>query len=159
LMIDIDNFKHVNDRHGHLAGDAVLRDLAENVRKSVRTDDLCFRYGGEELAILLPETDEKGALVAAEKIRKKVESAAYYRGEVRTSVSIGAAACPAHATAGIDLVRKADQALYRAKASGRNKVEAWSTELGVAAPRKDKVAGILTGHFANDYNNVSLLLE
>jgi diguanylate cyclase (GGDEF)-like protein len=159
LMIDIDHFKHVNDRFGHLAGDAVLRDLSEFVRKSVRNDDLCFRYGGEELAVLLPETDEKGAIVAAEKIRARVEKGAYYRGEVRATVSIGAAACPAHATTGVELVRKGDQALYRAKALGRNRIEAWSPELGAAAPRTDKVAGILTGHFANDYNNVSLLLE
>jgi diguanylate cyclase (GGDEF)-like protein len=159
LMIDIDHFKRVNDRHGHLAGDAVLRELAEAVRRSVRNDDLCFRYGGEELAVLLPETDEKGAVVAAEKIRKRVEETPYYRGEVRATLSIGAASCPAHATTGLELTRKADQALYRAKVQGRNRSEVWSPELGVAAPRVDKLAGIITGHFANDYNNVALLLE
>jgi diguanylate cyclase (GGDEF)-like protein len=159
LMVDIDHFKRVNDRHGHLAGDAVLRELAETVRKQVRTDDLCFRYGGEELAILLPETDEKGALVVADKLRKRVEESSYYRGEVRLTTSIGAASCPAHATSGLELVRKADQALYRAKALGRNKLELWSPELGAAAPRTDKLAGIFTGNFASDYNNVALLLE
>ncbi len=159
LMVDIDHFKRVNDRHGHLAGDACLRELAEAVRKTVRTDDLCFRYGGEELAILLPETDDKGATVVADKLRKKVEESSFYRGEVRLSISIGIGSCPAHATAGLELVRKADQALYRAKSGGRNKLELWSPELGVAAPRTDKLAGIFTGNFASDYNNVALLLE
>lgn len=159
LMVDIDHFKRVNDRHGHLAGDACLREIADAVRKSVRTDDLCFRYGGEELAVLLPETDEKGALVVADKLRKKVEETPFYRGEVRLTISVGIASCPAHATAGIELVRKADQALYRSKAQGRNRLEIWSPELGVAAPRTDKLAGIVTGNFASDYNNVALLLE
>lgn len=159
LMVDIDHFKRVNDRHGHLAGDACLREIADTVRKTVRTDDLCFRYGGEELAVLLPETDERGALVVADKLRKKVEEAAFYRGDVRLTISIGAGSCPAHATTGLELVRKADQALYRAKALGRNKLEIWSPELGAAAPRTDKLAGIFTGNFASDYNNVALLLE
>jgi diguanylate cyclase (GGDEF)-like protein len=159
LMVDLDYFKRVNDRHGHLAGDACLRELAELVRKTCRTDDLCFRYGGEELAILLPETDERGALVVADKLRRKTEETGFFRGEVRLTVSIGVASCPAHATTGVELVRKADQALYRAKALGRNKLELWTPELGAAAPRTDKLAGIFTGNFASDYNNVALLLE
>jgi diguanylate cyclase (GGDEF)-like protein len=159
LMADIDHFKRINDRHGHLAGDACLRELADAVRKTVRTDDLCFRYGGEELAILLPETDERGALVVAEKLRKKIDESGFYRGEIRLTTSIGIASCPSHATGGLELVRKADQALYRAKALGRNRLELWSPELGAAAPRTDKLAGIFTGNFASDYNNVALLLE
>jgi diguanylate cyclase (GGDEF)-like protein len=159
LMVDIDHFKRVNDRHGHLAGDACLREIADVVRRSVRTDDLCFRYGGEELAVLLPETDERGAIVVAEKLRRRVEESTFYRAEVRLTISLGVGSCPTHATTGLELVRKADQALYRAKALGRNKLELWSPELGAAAPRTDKLAGIFTGNFASDYNNVALLLE
>jgi len=109
--------------------------------------------------VILPETDEKGALVAADKLRRKVEETGFFRGEVRISVSVGAASCPVHATSGLDLVRKADQALFKAKEKGRNRIELWTPELGAAAPRVDKLAGIITGNFASDYNNVSLLLE
>lgn len=159
LMLDIDLFKRVNDERGHVAGDITLRELAQAVQKCVRADDLVFRYGGEELAVLLPDTDEKGALVVGEKIRAKVESTGFHRGEVRVTCSIGIASSPSHATGGLELVRKADQALYRAKEKGRNRVEAWTTDLGAAAPRKDRLAGIITGNDATDYRNVSVLLE
>jgi diguanylate cyclase (GGDEF)-like protein len=159
LMLDIDLFKRVNDEHGHIAGDVTLRELAQVVQRCVRQDDLVFRYGGEELAVLLPDTDEKGAQIVGEKIRSKVEATGFHRGEVRVTCSIGVASSPSHASSGLELVRKADQALCRAKEKGRNRVETWTTDLGAAAPRKDRLAGIITGNDATDYRNVSVVLE
>lgn len=78
---------------------------------------------------------------------------------VRLTTSIGLAACPLHASNPAELVRKADQALYRAKDRGRDRAEVWEADLGAVAPRKDRLAGIITGNFARDYNNVSLLVE
>ncbi|RMG18039.1 MAG: diguanylate cyclase [Planctomycetota bacterium] len=157
LLVDLDGFKQVNDEHGHQLGDAVLRQVAELLRGTVRQDDPCFRYGGDELAVLLNDAELEGARVVAEKIRQAVAGHRFGEG-VRLSVSIGASACPAHATEVEELVRKADQALYRAKQEGRNRVETWSPELGVVAPRDDRLAGIITGDFARDYHNVSVLV-
>jgi diguanylate cyclase (GGDEF)-like protein len=158
VMVDLDRFKEVNDQHGHLLGDAVLREAADLLVGVMRADDLCFRYGGDEIALLLPDTDEKGAQIAAEKARRAIAEHRFGEG-VRMSASLGAATCPVHATTSAEVVRKADQALYRAKERGRNRLEVWSPELGTIAPREDRLAGIITGHFARDYNNVALLVE
>lgn len=158
VMVDLDRFKEINDQHGHLQGDAVLRDVAELLVGVVRGDDLCFRYGGDEIAIVLPDTDADGAQVAADKVRRALGERRLDEG-LRVAASLGVASCPAHATTSADLVRKADQALYRAKELGRNRLEVWSPELGSVAPREDRLAGIITGHYARDYNNVALLVE
>ena len=158
VMLDLDRFKEVNDQRGHLLGDAVLREAAELLVATMRQDDLCFRYGGDELAILLGDTDQAGAHIAAEKVRKAVAEHRFGEG-VRLTASIGVACCPTHATGAADLVRKADQALYQAKHRGRNRVEPWSPELSAVAPREDRLAGIITGNWARDYTNVALLVE
>ncbi len=158
IMVDLDGFKAINDTRGHLMGDGVLRETAQLLRSVVRQDDLCFRYGGDELAVLLLETDPDGAAVVGRKVLEALRAHAFAEG-VRLTASLGAASCPAHATTAAELVRKADQALYRAKEQGRDRVELWSVELGTVAPREDRLAGIITGNFARDYNNVSLLVE
>ncbi|MBX3467317.1 MAG: diguanylate cyclase [Planctomycetes bacterium] len=158
VMVDLDRFKEINDEHGHLLGDAVLREVADLLVGVVRGDDLCFRYGGDEIAVVLPETDAGGAQTAAEKVRRALAEHRFGEG-VRMAASLGVATCPVHATTSADLVRKADQALYRAKELGRNRLEVWSPELSVIAPREDRLAGIITGNYARDYNNVALLVE
>ncbi|MCW8138185.1 MAG: diguanylate cyclase [Planctomycetota bacterium] len=158
VMVDLDRFKEINDEHGHLLGDAVLREVADLLVGVVRGDDLCFRYGGDEIAVVLPETDAVGAQTAAEKVRRALAEHRFGEG-VRMAASLGVATCPVHATTSADLVRKADQALYRAKELGRNRLEVWSPELSVIAPREDRLAGIITGNYARDYNNVALLVE
>jgi two-component system, cell cycle response regulator len=126
LMIDIDHFKRVNDTHGHLVGDDVLRTIASVLRHEVRSADVVARYGGEEFVVVLPETDHAGAIVFAERIRERIERETF--GEengvhLRLTTSIGVAAFPA---SGVDraeeLLARADAALYRAKAEGRNRV-------------------------------------
>jgi diguanylate cyclase (GGDEF)-like protein len=125
LVIDVDGFKDVNDRYGHLAGDQTLRHVAELCARSLRRTDLLGRYGGDEFIILLPETGSPGAVRMADRIREGIE-----RSEIRTpgglvkvTVSVGVAGRHLGMTSADALVADADAALYRAKTTGRNRVE------------------------------------
>jgi two-component system cell cycle response regulator len=123
LMLDLDHFKKVNDTLGHPRGDAVLVELAARLRAEVREVDTVARYGGEELVVILPETDEAGAAQAAERICDAVRRTPFGRpGEaaVAVTVSVGAAVFPAHGADAEDLLRRADEALYEAKRAGRD---------------------------------------
>ncbi len=125
LLLDIDHFKAVNDSFGHLAGDAVLRDLAALFRETVRPADQVARIGGDEFAILLPETPGSGALAVAERVRALLASRAIplATGQAVTiTVSIGVASFPKEAESEERLIGAADQALYAAKQAGRNRV-------------------------------------
>jgi two-component system cell cycle response regulator len=125
LMLDIDFFKEVNDRYGHKAGDNILKELAQLLKHHMRRSDVLARYGGEEFIILLPQTDENGAVAKAESLRSHIENHPFrgLKGERRLSVSIGLATHPDHrATNKEDLITLADNALYTAKAMGRNQV-------------------------------------
>jgi diguanylate cyclase (GGDEF)-like protein len=127
LMIDLDHFKAVNDRYGHPVGDAVLRTVAQLLLLSLRKTDLLARYGGEEFAILLPETPLAGALIIAERIRETIDQKPIVADgcELKVSISLGAASHAEDGEASPELMlKKADLALYRAKALGRNRVEA-----------------------------------
>jgi diguanylate cyclase (GGDEF)-like protein len=122
LMIDVDRFKALNDEHGHLTGDAVLRALAQTLSTHVRPQDLLARYGGEEFSLLLPNIAIDDALIIAERLRKVVSRAGEDQAPLPgTTVSIGVAAASG-ATALSALVSDADAALYRAKQAGRNRV-------------------------------------
>lgn len=119
VMVDLDLFKTYNDTHGHTEGDAVLREIAQCIASSVRGLDAAFRYGGEEFAIILPDTNAEQGLKVAERVRRAVETKMDARG-VWLTVSAGVAAWPTDAVIGGDLVRCADSALYEAKRRGRN---------------------------------------
>ncbi len=120
IMIDVDHFKRVNDTHGHQVGDEVLCDLAQVLKEAVRSNDACARYGGEEFTVVLPETHLAGAQVVAENIRSRVEGRSLSRERLRVTVSLGVAEYPLHSNTLEGLLRRADQALYRAKEAGRN---------------------------------------
>jgi diguanylate cyclase (GGDEF)-like protein len=122
LMIDIDEFKLVNDRSGHSVGDLVLKRLAETCRAAIRESDTFARLGGDEFAILLPETSVTGALGLAESIRSSVETSSVPGpdGPVNFTVSVGAAQSQGIDVADGDLLRRADSAMYAAKHAGRN---------------------------------------
>ncbi len=128
LIIDLDHFKTINDRYGHAAGDAVLRAVAELLREQQRGADLPARFGGEEFAILLPETDLEGAVAVAERLRAGCEAlrvtvpGGLWTG-LSVTMSVGAAGCAADDASLDDMLRRADAALYRAKHEGRNRVE------------------------------------
>jgi two-component system, cell cycle response regulator len=124
IMMDIDLFKQVNDAHGHLAGDVVLRDVAQIGQKRMRRDDVFGRWGGEEFVAILPEATLKGALEVAEALRRKVgEHAFTYRDEIiRVTLSAGVALFDEGDGDPNDLLRRADERLYAAKSDGRDRV-------------------------------------
>ncbi|HRY59955.1 MAG TPA: GGDEF domain-containing protein [Patescibacteria group bacterium] len=139
MMVDIDHFKHVNDRYGHLAGDMVLRGVAGTLKNQVRETDSVFRFGGEEFVILLPDTPKELGVEAAKRIIKAIENNKFTINkrtgkEVRVTASIGV-----HSVEGRDIanvrvtdmlipkvIAKADEALYFAKENGRNQVVLWN---------------------------------
>lgn len=125
VYFDIDHFKTVNDNHGHDAGDRVLREVAELCRKRMRTNDICSRLGGEEFVVLLPETGLHDAVCMAESLRRQFvnDSIDHEGAEIRFTSSFGVAAMKRDSDEKLEsLLRRADQALYRAKEAGRNRV-------------------------------------
>lgn len=123
IMLDIDHFKRVNDTHGHECGDVVLRELGRLMREQKRRHDLVCRYGGEEFVIILPETQLDDAFIVAEKLRNQVAGHKFACKEIplQVRVSLGAASAPEHEAADEEqLIKIADQSLYRAKHEGRN---------------------------------------
>jgi diguanylate cyclase (GGDEF)-like protein len=130
LMVDLDHFKEFNDRYGHLVGDVLLREVARLIKEALRQIDLVGRYGGEEISILLPETDATGARFAAERIRQAVAatSIAAYDEHLQITISAGIAVYPQHGGHLEDLIEKADRALYEAKAAGRNCIRIYESK-------------------------------
>jgi len=123
LLFDLDHFKQVNDTYGHLAGDHVLKQLSEAVRRNIRREDIFARYGGEEFAIILPEIGNPRALVMGEKIRAIVEehSFVFDENDIKVTISVGVATYDQSLDEGEDFIKLADKHLYEAKNAGRNK--------------------------------------
>jgi diguanylate cyclase (GGDEF)-like protein len=128
VMVDIDHFKQVNDVHGHLGGDAVLREVALVLQRTLRACDLCARYGGEEFMLLLEQTRAEEARICAERLRSLVQQHRFadFGAGFSATVSLGVAEFAAGERLD-ECIARADAALYRAKRAGRNRVE-------VAAP-------------------------
>lgn len=124
LMVDIDNFKKVNDTYGHPAGDAILKEVGKCILSSIREPDLGFRYGGEEFAVILPTSDIPAGKVVAERMRALIEHYPFKVDQhvLQVTVSIGVASWPASAESIKDIISEADKALYEAKHSGKNQV-------------------------------------
>jgi len=131
LMIDIDNFKKVNDQNGHFVGDQVLCAVADEIQKTLRQTDLIGRYGGEEFIGLLPSTSIEAAQTIAERLLKAVENRIIKVNETEVSVTISIGICHiADANGSLDLLlSQADQAMYWAKATGKNRVSRWTPEV------------------------------
>lgn len=127
-MVDVDDFKHYNDSLGHLAGDEVLRQLAQAMQEDVRLSDVVARYGGEEFGIIMVNTGPDEAGEAAERLRQKIENRPFPREEIQPNgdltVSVGFACCPRDGDRYQELIEAADEALYRAKREGKNRVAA-----------------------------------
>jgi len=128
LMLDLDDFKRVNDVHGHIVGDRVLAEVGQLLKSTVREVDVVARYGGEEFTIILPETDASGAFIVAEKIRETISMHRFPDTEggrsIHLTVSIGLSSYPVHAYDKESLLRSADDAVYHAKETGKDRVRA-----------------------------------
>lgn len=127
LMIDIDYFKMINDNYGHLAGDKVLRDVCASIKKTIRSDDVFCRYGGEEFVIIMRNTDCQAAVNLAERIRKKVEGLEiqYEDQSVRVTISCGVSSLKdKNFSDYVGMLSEVDNYLYKAKGAGRNQVQA-----------------------------------
>ena len=160
LMIDIDNFKGLNDTYGHLVGDDVLSIIGIKLKESIRSTDIVARYGGEEFIVILFDTDVEDGLKIAEKIRMNILNIEIPGVEREITVSIGLAQYPEHSQFKKDLIRKADQALYNAKEmKGKNSVVAWTIYMGESINNQDKLAGILTGNTNRDNVNISAVIN
>lgn len=147
VMVDVDDFKHLNDTHGHPVGDRVLRGIANVVKSQMRGVDTAARYGGEELALILPRTEMVSAYNVGERIRAaiaelRVTIESDPSRALRVTASFGIASYPeSKAVDGEDLVRRADRALYRAKRMGKNRVELyWSDDAGPEPPPAQSAA-------------------
>lgn len=128
IIADVDHFKEINDQHGHLAGDAVLRAVSERLSQAVRASDFAGRYGGEEFILVLRNSDVKVGRHIAERLRSELNDNPIKtsEGSFPVRMSFGVAAGDGRSSDVDSLVRAADQALYRAKKAGRNRVEVWA---------------------------------
>lgn len=127
LMLDIDYFKEINDAYGHLTGNRVLAELATILKECTREQDVVTRFGGEEFALILPDTDYHGAMQVAERIRKAIAEHTFQAEgtAIHVTVSAGVAVWPVDGTDKKDIIARADRALYQAKTTGRNSVCAY----------------------------------
>lgn len=147
IFLDIDNFKLYNDVYGHQRGDDVLSKIGSILRESIRKKDIASRYGGEEFAVVLPDTDQETAIKIASMIRSEIERTIFYGEENqpngRLTASIGVSVFPNEAEDHIELIKNADNALYRAKFFNKNRVEVYSSPLeyleGVIKKEDDEV--------------------
>jgi diguanylate cyclase (GGDEF)-like protein len=135
LLIDIDNFKEINDQYGHRTGDEVLQCVAQALAKNIRGCDLAARYGGDEFIIVLPETPSNKAWYCAERLRKMVESITFrvikndeQSGKIELTISTGVVEFPGNGDSAEVLIDQADKALYKAKNLGSNQINVLSTE-------------------------------
>lgn len=149
LFVDLDHFKRINDSHGHLAGDHVLRTVAEVIQSNVRTSDLVGRIGGEEFSVFLPNTDMQGACNVAETLRSAIESShPCVEGiSLNITASIGVASKSFHDQSMVAIQKIADMAMYEAKKQGRNKVSTLTQTLTTSIPTVNPGSGTHTpGH-------------
>ncbi|MFN8401825.1 MAG: GGDEF domain-containing protein, partial [Anaerolineales bacterium] len=136
LIMDIDNFKNINDTYGHQVGDKFLIKIADLLKKNSRGSDITCRYGGEEFILVLPETEAQIAHARAEQFRAEISQVRipHEMKDLNISVSMGIAVYPEHSTIAEELIVKADLALYQSKNNGRNRVTVWRETM-----QKDKV--------------------
>lgn len=127
LMLDVDHFKHYNDHYGHMVGEVILKEVASIIKENIRQIDLVGRYGGEEFCVFLTETDIDDASFVAERIRKTIENEVIraYDEAIKITISIGISVFPKNGRGSAELISRADEALYQAKNTGRNKVCVW----------------------------------
>ncbi len=154
IILDLDSFKTYNDNHGHVAGDKLLRQAGAEMKKSIRGSDQAFRYGGDEFAILLPNTSIDAALQVSERVRKRV--AGIESGRIPITASLGLASWPADGINAVEVIAAADSALYLAKRSGGNRSQCASGTLLTLPLEEDTKAPAVTGE-ASDRDTLSTI--
>ncbi len=159
VMCDIDKFKSVNDSYGHRKGDEVLSRIGSILKANLRSVDLVGRYGGEEFIILLPNTNKIAAKSVIEKIRRIIENTDLLCEKNPVTISCGISNFPEHGYFEDELIEKADQALYHAKETGRNKSVVWDKNIANIRRKVDKLAGIISGNMAQDHRRVQVVVE
>ncbi|HMA68403.1 MAG TPA: diguanylate cyclase [Candidatus Mcinerneyibacterium sp.] len=153
MIIDIDFFKDVNDTYGHQKGDAVLKEIANILKKNIRNQDLIGRYGGEEFILFLSNIDKKESLKKAEEIRKAVESKNILPNR-KITVSIGCSMFPDNSQWINILINLADIAMYNAKQRGRNQVVCWNKDLKIKKTKQDVLSGFITDNLHKSKDNL-----
>lgn len=159
IMFDLDNFKSVNDKFGHLTGDYVLKKVCSVIKENIRKEDVIGRYGGEEFIIILPSATPEQALMVGEKLRIKIEYENILKDQFPVTLSMGIAAYPKHAEWKNQLIEKADQALYVAKEIGKNRCRLWNTQIANKNSGTNKLAGVVTGNTIEDTRHVLAMIE
>lgn len=160
LMLDIDDFKDINDNYGHQKGDEVLALIGKEIKENVRSTDLVARYGGEEFILVLFNTSIKEGMKIGEKVKEGIENLRVPGVHRVVTASIGLSQYPEHSQFKNELIGKADQALYTAKEKRRkNNIQSWTLEMGDNINRGDKLAGIYTGNSVKDNANISAILD
>lgn len=159
IMYDLDKFKNINDRFGHQTGDEVLRRVSRVVIDNIGRDDYLGRYGGEEFIVILPGKGIDETLIIADELRKKVQFESMLTNKAGVTVSMGVVSYPSHGQIVKELVEKADQALYAAKESGRNRCQAWDSEFINKAKPTNTLSGIISGDSVQDSRNILALVE
>lgn len=130
MILDIDDFKKVNDRYGHQSGDRVLQQISSNLIKACRCHDTIARYGGEEFGIILPDTDMQRAEIVAERVLDIVKNGVYSTVDHPITISIGIANCPYHSCDKDELIKLADTALYHSKTTGKDRQTVYTDDFG-----------------------------
>jgi diguanylate cyclase (GGDEF)-like protein len=159
VLLDIDHFKRINDRLGHDTGDEVLRRVAGRIRRTIRRDDYAGRWGGEEFIIVLPGEGVEGAVIVANKINEAIKARPISESEVIVTVSSGVAVFPDHGTTAGELVKHADQALYAAKAAGRDRTTVFRPDLDRANHRTDPFGGLFDSDPARTHRNLGAVFD
>lgn len=159
LMYDLDRFKDINDRFGHQTGDDVLAKLSKIVTEELKQNNYIGRYGGEEFVVILPKTSSEEAFVIAEQIRQRVQNKKILGEKANVTISIGIASYPEQGRNVMELIEKADQALYVAKEKGRNRGEIWKQEFSSKSKTKDNLRGIISGNTVKDSRNMLAMVE
>lgn len=159
LLLDIDHFKRINDRLGHDTGDEVLRRVAGRIRRTIRRDDYAGRWGGEEFVIVLPGEGVEGAVIVANKINEAIKARPISESEVIVTVSSGVAVFPDHGATAGELIKHADQALYAAKAAGRDRTVVFRSDLDRANHRTDPFGGLFDSDPARTHRNLGAVFD
>jgi diguanylate cyclase (GGDEF)-like protein len=159
LLLDLDHFKRVNDTYGHDVGDEVLKRAAQRIRRSIRRDDFAARWGGEEFLLVLPSSDLEGALTVADKVSRALKSQPIGEDQIQITVSTGVAIFGKHGTTQSQLIKHADQALYAAKAAGRDRAMVFHPDQDVTGHRVDPFEGLFDGDPARTQRNLKAVFE